>query len=203
MQKKGKFIVFEGIDGCGKSTQIWKLARYISDLSKYNHLIITRNPYKTREIRQILRQDEPPETQAEKLAELFIQDRKEHIDELILPHLEKGHYVICDRYKHSTIAYQSTQGLSIEKLSKLQEDMPVPDAVFLIDTPAEIAAERMKKDSRDEQKFEANLNFQKKVRQKYLELAKLFPNKIFIVDGTKSVEEISTEIKKICEKLNI
>jgi len=52
--KRGKFVVFEGIDGCGKSTQIWKLAKYLSELSKYNHVLVTRNPYKLREIREIL-----------------------------------------------------------------------------------------------------------------------------------------------------
>jgi len=193
MEKRGKFIVFEGIDGCGKSTQIWNLARYISNLSKYNHVLVTRNPYKSREIRSILRTNEPAEHQAEKLAELFIKDREEHIKDLVKPHIEKGHHVICDRYIFSTLAYQAAQGLEMRKLIEMQSNMPFPDVTFIIDTSAETAQERMKQDSRDEHKFEANLNFQKKVREKYLELKSHFPNQnIFIINGSKSIPEIPT-----------
>ena len=202
--KRGKFIVFEGIDGCGKSTQIWKLAKYLSELSKYNHVLVTRNPYKSREIREILTLKEPAETQAEKLAELFIKDREEHVNELVKPHLEKGHYVICDRYLFSTLAYQAAQGLPMKKLIELQKHFPLPDITFIIDLPTETASERMKKDDRTEHKFEANIEFQKKVREKYLEIKKYFPEqKIIIIDGSKTTEEIFGDIKKECEKFYI
>ena len=82
------FIVFEGIDGCGKSTQIMKLAEFIFNKNKYNNIILTREPYKLREIREILRLNESPEEKAEKLTELFIADRKEHIEEIIKPAIE-------------------------------------------------------------------------------------------------------------------
>lgn len=202
--KRGKFIVFEGIDGCGKSTQIWKLAKYLSELSKYNHVLVTRNPYKSREIREILALKEPAETQAEKLAELFIKDREEHIKELINPHLEKGHYVICDRYIFSTIAYQSAQGLPTNKLVEMQKNFPLPNIIFILDLSIETASERMKKDGRDEHKFEASLDFQKKVRQNYLELKNYFPKEnIIIIDGSKSIEEIEKQIIENFHKLNI
>ena len=94
--RKGKFIVFEGIDGCGKGTQMLKLANFLFSLNKYNHILITREPYKLREIREILQKDEPAEEKSQELTELFVKDRKEHVDELINPALNKGIIVISD-----------------------------------------------------------------------------------------------------------
>ncbi|OGJ18869.1 dTMP kinase [Candidatus Pacearchaeota archaeon RBG_13_36_9] len=204
MQNKGTFIVFEGIDGCGKSTQIMKFVEHLSKLSKYNHILLTRNPYKARETREILKINDAPESQAEKLAELFVNDRIEQTKEIILPHLEKGHYVVSDRYKLSTIAYQSAQGMPVEKLKQMHEGMPIPDITFIVDVPAEIGGERMDKDNRDKHRLKASTEFQEKVRQKYLESVKHLPDeKIFIIDGTKSVEEIHKQITEEFEKLNI
>jgi len=194
--KKGRFIVFEGIDGCGKTTQIWILAEYISKLNKYNHILVTREPYKIKEIRKILQTKEEPEKHAKILTELFIKDREKHINSLINPNLKKGIYVISDRYKFSTIVYQSIQGIPIKKLIERHKGMPIPDITFIIDTPAEIAAERMKKDSRNEHKFENNLNFQRKLRSKYLEMQKYFPDEnIIIINGAKTIKEIAEKIR--------
>ncbi len=202
MDKRGKFIVFEGIDGCGKSTQIFKFVEYLSKLSKYNHILLTRNPYKAREIRELLKTNDSPESQSEKLAELFVNDRKEQTQEIILPHLEKGHYVISDRYKLSTIAYQSAQGLEPSKLIEMHNGLPIPDITFIVDVPAKIGQERMDKDNRTKHRLEASTEFQEKVRQKYMETLKHLPNeKIVIIDGTKSVEEIHKQITEEFEKL--
>jgi len=196
------FIVFEGIDGCGKSTQVWKLARYFADLSKYNHVLVTREPYKLREIRNILRKDEPAETKSEELTKLFVKDREEHLKEIIKPALEKNIIVVCDRYKYSTICYQAAQGQDIKKLIEIHKNMLVPDFIFILDIPIEIAIKRMKKDNirEKEHKFEKNPAFLEKVRQNYLKLPALFPEeKIIILDGSKTIEKIFEEIK-ICLK---
>lgn len=198
MEKTGKFIVIEGIDGSGKSTQIKFIADFILKTNKYNHIILTREPYKQIKIREILKQNSNPYSEAEILTELFVNDRKEHVDELILPALKKGINVISDRYKYATIVYQSIQGIPIEKLINLHSDMIIPDLVLIFDLPSSIARERMNKDSRDEQKFEKNTDFLEKVRQKYLELPKLFPNEnIVIVDASKRIEEIKEKIEEI------
>lgn len=76
---KPLFIAFEGIDGCGKSTQVHGFVQYLASLNKYYHVFFTREPFELREIRQILREDSDPNSQARKLAELFVQDRKEHV----------------------------------------------------------------------------------------------------------------------------
>ena len=193
------FIVVEGIDGCGKSTQIFLLAKYLSSLNKYAHILITRNPCKDREIRKILRQDESPEAQAEKLTELFIQDRIEHTNELVLPNLEKNVIVISDRYKYSTICYQAAQGQDIQKLIDLQKSFPLPDFIFVVDVSLDMSFERMnkEKDTRGEQKFEKSREFQEKVRANYLKLPELLPDEnIIVIDGSKSVDDVFEQIKK-------
>lgn len=200
-QKRGKFIVFEGIDGCGKTTQAWLLADKILNLNKYFHLLLTREPYKEVEIRQILKQDNNPYSQAEKLAELFITDRKKHVQEIILPNLELGVHIVSDRYKLSTLAYQSVQGIDFNKLLQMHSGLPVPDITFFIDVSVEVAIQRMKKDSRNEQKFEKSLEFLEKLRQRYLEMPKLLNENIIIIDGNRDIETIHKEIMKHVEKL--
>ena len=200
------FIVFEGIDGCGKGSQMQKLANYFSTKNKYNHLLVTREPYKIREIREILKLDEPPEAKAEQLTNLFVQDRKEHIQDLIKPALEKNVIVISDRYKYSTIAYQAAQGQNINKLIEMQEDMPIPDFIFIINTDLDEAFERMEKDEiRDEEhKFEKSREFQGKVKENFLKLPALLPNeKIIILDGNKTIDEIFEDVKKHLNFKNI
>jgi dTMP kinase len=193
------FIVFDGIDGCGKSAQMDRLTKYLFDLSKYNHLVLTREPYKAREIREILKKEEPAEEKAEKLTELFLKDRKEHVEEIILPNLKENVIIICNRYKYSTIAYQSAQGQNIKNLVEMHKGMPVPDFVFIIDAASEIAVDRMNKDlnTRNKHKFEKDKEFLEKVRQNYLKMPQIFPEeKIIILDGSKSIEEIFQDIKK-------
>ena len=200
------FIVFEGIDGCGKGSQMQKLANYFSTKNKYNHLLVTREPYKVREIREILKLDEPPEAKAEQLTNLFVQDRKEHIQDLIKPALERNVIVISDRYKYSTIAYQAAQGQDIQELIEMHKGMPIPDFVFIIDTDLDEAFERMKKDEiRDEEhKFEKSREFQGKVKENFLKPPALLPEEnIIVVDGNKTIEEIFEDIKNVFESKNI
>ena len=194
MMQKGLFIVFDGIDGCGKSTQVWKTAKYLSDKSKYNHIVVTREPYKNTEIRKILFEEEDPYTQARKLAQLYVEkDRMPHVDELIKPSLEKGFHVVSDRYSTATFAYQQAQGIAFDELIKMNYGIPIPDITFLVNVPVKTAVERMKNDRtrKAEQKFEKNIEFLEKVRQNYIDLTNNLPEYNFvIIDGTKSIDEI-------------
>ena len=192
---KGLFIAFEGIDGCGKSTQVWKTAKYLADKSKYNHVVVTREPYKNQDIRKILQSEDDPYSQAMNLAELYIEDRKRHAEEILNPNLEKGCIVISDRYILSTFAYQQAQGISMDKLVKMHNTgslLPFPDITFVVDVPAEVAIERMKKDMgrNVEQKFEKNAEFISKIRNNYIELARPNNYNPALIDGRKSIEEI-------------
>lgn len=202
-KSSGKFIVFEGIDGCGKSTQFSLFSKYLFCKSKYNHVFLTREPYKKREIREMLQKDESPFSEAEKLAHLFVQDREQHVKDIIHPTLEKEGIVVSDRYKYSTIVYQSTQGIPIQNLIDMHKDMPSPDIVFIIDLPAEIAKGRMdgEKERAKEQKFEKSVDFQETLRHMYLALPEIFPKeKIYVIDGNRSIDEIREEIKEVYER---
>jgi len=190
--KKGLFIAFEGIDGCGKSTQAWKLGKYISNLSKYNHVVMTREPYKNTDLRKILQSESDPYSQGVKLAKLFVEDRRRHVENLIMPNLEACHHVVSDRYSFSTLAYQQTQGVPLKELIETHKGLPIPDLIYIVDVPVEVAMERMKKDSarKTEQKFEKNLEFIQKLRENYLKLAKLPNHQVFVIDGRKTPDEI-------------
>ena len=202
-KKRGVFIAFEGIDGCGKTTQIKKFVHYLFDKHKHNHIVFTRNPYKDVNIRAILREDDDALTQAEKLAELFIADRKKQAEEAIEPALGKGFFVVTDRYKLTTIAYQGAQGLDMRELAKKHDSLPVPNLTIVVDVPAQIAGERMKKDMerKTEQKFEKNLEFLENVRQNMLKSGEILKGeRILVVDGTKSPDETFSEIVGIFER---
>ena len=197
--KKGMFIVFEGIDGSGKSTQIKKFVEYLFNLDKHNHIILTRNPYKETDIRNILKEDTDPNSRSEKLAELFIKDRFQQANELIIPNIKNGHFVISDRHKMSTLSYQTAQGMDLQDLIKKHDNLPIPDITFVIDLPIEIANQRMAIEAeRDEHKFESNLEFLEKVRQNYVKLKDLIVNeKIFIINGNNDPTTIHQEIVNI------
>lgn len=207
--KKGLFIAFEGIDGCGKSTQANLLADYIFGLSKYNHVLKTREPYDNEKIRRMLRETDDPYSQAKELAKMFTDDRRAHVMDLIGPNLQKGTYVISDRYSFSTLAYQQTQGVPLKDLLEMHKNLPIPNLIFIVDVPTEIAIKRMKKDSKrnkgKEHKFEKNREFITKLRKTYISLTKLPNHHIIIVDGTKSIKDIfnkqiKPEFDKLCDE---
>lgn len=204
--KKGLFIAFEGIDGCGKSTQVWKLAEYIWNLSKHNHLVISRNPYKDANIRSILRSEDDPYTQGRKLAKLFTDDRRIQTGEIITPNINKGLHVISDRYSFSTLAYQQTQGIPVKQLLDMHKGLLIPDIIFVVDVPSKIAMKRMKADYKrskgKEHKFEKNTEFMEKLRKNYSKLAALSRHRVVLVDGRKSPDEIfEKQVRPAFDKL--
>ncbi len=203
--KRGIFIAFEGVDGCGKSTQIKKFVDYLFLKDKHYHIILTRNPYKDVNIRKMLREDDDPLTKSEKLAELFIDDRRMQAHEVIIPNISKGHFVVTDRYKLSTATYQAAQGMSMKELLFRQKDLPIPDITFVVDLGADECFRRMRKDNireaGKEVKFEKDINFLEKVRINYYQAKEMLPNeKIFIIDGKNDIEAIHKEIITIFER---
>jgi len=202
--KRGLFIAFEGIDGCGKSTQVWKLAKHISDLDKHNHIVLTREPYKDTNIRKILQSDNNPYDQAGKLAQLFVEDRKKHMKNLITPNIKKGNFVISDRYSFSTLAYQQTQGFPLWKLIDMHNGLPIPDIIFLVDLDPKEAVKRMNKDTNErskKHKFEKDVKFMEKLRQNYLKLSTLNNHNVVVIDSSKSINHIfEKQIKPAFDK---
>lgn len=202
---KGKFIVFEGIDGSGKGTQIIKAASFIFSMNKNNDVFITREPTRDFEVlRKRMKKSKSVSENAEWYADFFVKDRKNHVDKYIVPALNNGTHVLCDRYKYSTLAYQQTQGMSFEELNSMHEGVLVPDLVLLFDCPALVAAERRKERKEgDAEVFDkANQEWIEKLRQNYLDCKKnLREENIVIIDATNSIENIHNQVKCEIEKI--
>lgn len=138
----GKLIIFEGTDGTGKSTQIQLLADY---LKQNNYpVIVTREPTDSQYGKRIraLYSNREEVSRREEL-QLFIDDRKEHVETLLLPELELGKIVLCDRYFLSTVAYQGAIGFDPEEIYKLNSFAPEPDIALLFELPPEKSVERI------------------------------------------------------------
>ena len=121
-RKRGMFIVFEGSDGSGKGTQMINLAGHIKDLDKYKDVILTHEPWRSEEIKRKLKEDKEAYSDGIKMAGLYVNDRINHSEE-INSRLNEGYFVLCDRYKLSTCAYQWTQGVDLYRLLKMHEDL--------------------------------------------------------------------------------
>ncbi len=201
---KGKFIALEGIDGCGKETQMFLIGKFIYQLDKYNNVIYTREPTNSlygQQVRKLLREDKNPKEKADIYTDLFVQDRKFHISEIIIPNLEKGIHVLSDRYKLSTLAYQQTQGMPLDQLLKIHEGLLIPDLTLLFDLPAEVALKRRQATGTAKEVFE-QIDFQEELRQKYLELPKYLKDEnLKIISASKSIEETFEQIKPHLEAL--
>ena len=203
---KGVFIVLDGMDGSGKSEMVKLLHNYLFSKNKSYRILTTREPTNGtfgKEIRHILVNEKDPNVNAEKLLDLFVNDREEHLENTIIPFLKKSNehevnIVICDRYYYSTIAFQATQGLGIEMLVKKNKKFLKPDVAFILDVMPEAALERIK--YREKEKFE-RLEFMKKLRNKFLELPKLLKDNIKTVDASKEPDKVFNDIKKEIDKL--
>src|SRR3989338_6157118 len=202
---KSLFIVLDGMDGSGKSEMVKLLHNYIFSKSKSYKILTTREPTSGRygrEIREILASDKDPKENAEKLLELFIKDRREHVNNSIVPFLKKSNgnvnIVLCDRYYYSTIAFQAVQGLDMGTLIEKNKKFLKPDIAFIMDLKPKIALERIKK--RKKEKFE-NIDFMKKLRKKFLELPGILGDNIKIVDASKEADVVFEDIKKEVDKM--
>ena len=200
---KSIFIVFDGLDGSGKSEMVKLLESYISSNHEDCSVLTTREPTDGRygrEIRGILASEEDPKINGSKLLELFIKDREEHLKKEVVPFLNKTdkgkNVVICDRYYYSTIAFQATQGLDAKMLIELSKGFLRPDIAFIFDISPETALERIK--TRKKDKFE-KLEFMKKLRKKFLEMPKLLNDNIRIIDASRSKEDVFRDIKEEIE----
>ena len=200
------FITFEGIDGCGKSTQV---SRFAATLRKRGiPILVTREPGGTgigEAIRDILLCVD--NTNIAPLAELFLYaaDRAQHVAEVIKPALTANKWVICDRYFDATTVYQ---GVTLEHYDRLIEVLNSeatldcqPDITFLLDCPAEVGLERIAKRDQHEKKrdrFERKtLDFHIKIRYGYLTLANRYKDRFRIIDGTLAEERVAKKIREV------
>ena len=199
MKNKGLFITFEGIDGSGKSTQIQNLAKFLKNLGF--DIIITREPGGSvggEERRKLLLQGEVDRWSAETEILLFTAARRDHLERIILPALKDGKIVICDRFTDSTRMYQGMRGPKLRDLVDNLNDEVIdcdPDLTILIDIDPEVSLKRAKSRNTVEERFEDfGVELQKKMRSGFIELSKEFSNRIEVVNGHQSVEELANDI---------
>jgi dTMP kinase len=190
---KGKFIVFEGLDGSGRSTQVVKLGQFLTD--RGFNVVTTKEPTidsaAGRKIKEILTQK--IETDPMELQRLYAQDRKEHLENKIIPALEEGKIVISDRYFFSTFAYGSAHGADLEKLIELNNNFLYPDMIILFKIDAKACMDRIEKRG-DLKEFFEREEMLEKVSQVYDDLSLRFKN-FKIIDAKKSKEEVFNQIK--------
>ena len=202
MNLNGKFISFEGIDGCGKSTQ----AKILSDeLTTYGKkVLLTREPGGSKgaeEIRNLLLTGETDRWSAETEILLFTAARRDHLERTILPALEIGSTVICDRFSDSTSVYQGvTRGDLRDVVDQLDNTMipRQPDITVLVDLDPKIGLARALRRSGNEARFEDfGLEMQIKLREGFLTLANEFPKRFIVVDGNRNESEVARNISKL------
>ena len=202
MKEKGYFISFEGIDGSGKSTQIQKLARFLETLGF--DVIITREPGGSvggEEIRNLLLQGNVDRWSAETEILLFTAARRDHLERTILPAMEDNKIVICDRFTDSTRMYQGMRGPNLRNLVDMLNEKIIncdPDLTIVIDIDPQISLKRAKSRETVEERFEDfGVEMQLNMRNGFIELAKEFSNRIEVVNGQQSVDDLAKDICSI------
>ncbi len=205
--EKTYFISFEGIDACGKDTQIQKLIERVKEDdnypfgNKYSNIWLTRNPTKItkagQKISQIIRDRF---ISGEEAAEYFIEDRIEHSK--IIKNFLKYSHVFTSRFDLSTLSYQMTQGVDFQKLYNMHkygddDGTLIPDITIVFDIPVDIAMARISNRNSVLECYE-NIEFQNKVREKLFfcieEIKKLDNRKIIIVNANQNIVDVSNEM---------
>ena len=205
--KTGRFISFEGIEGCGKTTQINILSEYLTRRSIAHS--VTREPGGTgvgEGIRKILLHSETIHLTAAAELLLFFASRSQNIEEKIKPARSRGEMVICDRFYHASMAYQGFgRGIPldfIEKMTDLVCGDQRPETTILLDIEPEIGLSRARarnhQRTEDEGRFEMeDVRFYTKIRNGYLELAKREPGRIKVIPANRTIEEVHQDILQV------
>ena len=193
---RGIFIAFEGGEGSGKSTQSKLLKKWLEEEGE--EVLLSREPGGTemgKDLRRILLDHSTGDISPRAEALLYAADRAHHVFSKIRPALDRGEVVITDRYFDSSIAYQGAGRVlvsgEVARISRWATESLFPTLTILIDQPAEIGLGRLK--SKDRLEVEP-IDFHERIRQEYLQLTLLDPERYLVVDGRQSIEEIHQEI---------
>jgi dTMP kinase len=193
---KGIFIAFEGGEGTGKSTQSKLLAKWLEEQGK--KVVLTHEPGGSdlgKELRHILLGHQTGDISPRAEALIFAADRAHHVYQVIRPALERGDVVITDRYFDSSAAYQGAGRVlnpsEVARISRWATESLYPTLTILIDIPAEVGLNRLQSKDRLESQ---PLDFHERVRQEFLQIAMMDPERYFVVNGMQSVYEIQNQI---------
>lgn len=198
--KKGLFISAEGTDGSGKTTQINRIRDYFQAAGR--EIILTREPGGTRiseEIRTLILNPEHTEMGFAAEMLLYAAARAQLVAQVIKPALNAGKVVICDRFVDSTYAYQGFgRGIdlkTLETVNNIAIDGVLPDITFFFDICPETALQRRKAASTTDRLENEKMDFHRKVYEGYVKLAERSPERIKVIDSSRSVEEIWENVK--------
>lgn len=208
MKRNGIFIVFEGIDGAGKTCQMARIKEYL--LCRGMDVVLTREPGGTvigEKIRGLLL--DPANKNMDDRCELLLYgaSRAQHLKEVIVPALTQGKAVLCDRFHLSTVAYQGYgRGIpraAIEAMNEIAVDGVEPDLTVILDIPAEVGFQRIRENRdapKDRLEQEKKVFFQK-VREGYLTEAAKRRENCLVVDGNRPIDAVAGDIEKALEPL--
>ena len=201
MNCRGKLIVFEGVEGSGKTSQINLCFSWLQSLNI--SVVMTREPGGTDlgvQLRRLLLEAGNSIADKTELL-LYAADRAQHVHHNLMPNLAKGAIILCDRYTDSTIAYQGwgrqMNIATIEQLNLLATDGLQSDLTILLDIDPEISLKRILQKRKLDRIEQADLAFHHRIRQGYLSLAKKFPEKIVVVNGNQKIEQVASDIQQI------
>lgn len=197
----GKFIVLEGLDGSGQSTQVELVKKFLEE--KGIKVVATKEPTLAsesgRKIKSALEQKE--KMAPADLQKLFADDRKEHLENLIIPALARGEFVVSDRYFFSSFAYGVSDGLGLGWLIGINDKFLIPDLIIVLKVSPKVCIERIEKRGTAKTLFEKEQKLAK-VWETYEILPERFETSV-IIDGERPIAEVFDEVKKIIsEKLN-
>jgi dTMP kinase len=200
---RGKFITFEGIDGAGKSTHIGYVVEFLASRGKT--VVSSREPGGTplgEKLRELLLHEK---MHLETEALLMFASRREHIAQVIEPGIARGDWVLSDRFTDASFAYQSGgRGMDRFKMEALEQwvhPLLQPDLTLVFDVPLEVARQRLDA-TRTLDKFEQEqADFFSRCRNEYLRRAAQFPNRIAVIDSTRSIEETRADITQALARL--
>ena len=197
---RGSFITLEGIEGSGKSTSLETITKTLSDHNI--NFILTKEPGGGplgQDLRTLLL-DKSSRISPDTELLLMMADRKDHIDNYVIPNLEKGIWIISDRYLDSTYAYQGGgRQIDTSKIDKLVSllDLPIPDLTILFDLAPTIALKRAQKRSALDRFESEPIDFHERIRSTYLSLSELHSERFKLVDSSKEIIEVQDQVKKI------
>lgn len=203
---KGRFITIEGGEGVGKTTNI----KYIEAIIKASgkELISTREPGGTplaEAVRDLLLNPENTGMHPDCELLLMFAARAEHLDKVIRPALERGAWILCDRFTDATYAYQGYgRGLSLARIAELEtlvQGELRPDLTLLLDVPVEIGLERAGKRSDPDRFEQETLDFFERIREGYLERARAEPERFAIIDAGQPLDAVQSRIRAALEQL--
>jgi len=197
-----KFITLEGIEGSGKTSSIKSITNLLDE--KGISYVVTREPGGSSigsELRSILLD---PQTNISSEVELMLMlaDRKDHVEQVILPNLKTGNWVISDRFMDSSFAYQGGgRKLDTKMINSFSRNLnlPIPDLTLLFDVPVEISLSRVKARGELDRFEQEEIDFHNRIREAYLELAEQNVNRIQIIDSSQAIEDM---LKSVEEKIN-